>query len=263
MRDRRLVGMPPSIRRAGAGACTTTPVQARQASFGRFVTSTRNWAGSRPAAPRCRRRSRPSAPQHGQAVALRRQHHLDPRRCAGSGPRPAAGLALPPAQLERVLPGLGRVPGDRRLDLLESQRSCSSGSRSTSGRTAGAAASAAGGGAARSALPASRRVRLGAQRVDLRHRLRRAARAGPWRPPAGSACRHRGAYRAADFLRRRGSASNTRVAPEARPIDAVEQRRELDRRSLHLAVHHRRPAEREASSCFQTSTRPLPSQPGS
>src|SRR5471032_344598 len=37
--------MPPSIRRAGAGACTTVPGQARQASFGRLVTITRNCTG--------------------------------------------------------------------------------------------------------------------------------------------------------------------------------------------------------------------------
>jgi hypothetical protein len=42
----RSVGNPPSISRSGAGACTTTPVQARQASLGRLVTSTRNRAGS-------------------------------------------------------------------------------------------------------------------------------------------------------------------------------------------------------------------------
>ena len=35
------VGMPPSISRAGAGACTTPSSQRRQAYFGRRVTSTR------------------------------------------------------------------------------------------------------------------------------------------------------------------------------------------------------------------------------
>ena len=40
------VGMPPSISRVGAVAWTTTPSQARQAYFGRLVTSTRNCAGS-------------------------------------------------------------------------------------------------------------------------------------------------------------------------------------------------------------------------
>ncbi len=33
------------MRRAGAGRCTTTPAQDRQASFGRRVTITRNCAG--------------------------------------------------------------------------------------------------------------------------------------------------------------------------------------------------------------------------
>ena len=37
--------MPPSIKRAGAGCCTTVPGQVRQASFGRLVTITRNWTG--------------------------------------------------------------------------------------------------------------------------------------------------------------------------------------------------------------------------
>ena len=40
------VGMPPSISRAGAGACTTPSSQGRQAYFGRRVTSTRNCAGT-------------------------------------------------------------------------------------------------------------------------------------------------------------------------------------------------------------------------
>src|ERR1039458_5769284 len=40
------VGMPPSISRAGARACTTPSSQRRQAYFGRRVTSTRNCAGT-------------------------------------------------------------------------------------------------------------------------------------------------------------------------------------------------------------------------
>src|SRR6516162_2705964 len=42
---RASVGRPPSIRRDGAGACTTVPGQLRQAYLGRCTTSTRNWAG--------------------------------------------------------------------------------------------------------------------------------------------------------------------------------------------------------------------------
>jgi hypothetical protein len=62
--------MPPSISRVGAGACTTMPAQARQASFGRRVTMTRNCAGI------TSRRSDVSSPitvilawQHGHAVS--------------------------------------------------------------------------------------------------------------------------------------------------------------------------------------------------
>jgi hypothetical protein len=43
--------MPPSISRAGAGACTTMPVQDRQASFGRLVTITQNCAVTDPVDP--------------------------------------------------------------------------------------------------------------------------------------------------------------------------------------------------------------------
>jgi IstB-like ATP binding protein len=41
-----VVASPPSIRRGGAGACTTTSVQARQGYFGRRTTSTRNCTGT-------------------------------------------------------------------------------------------------------------------------------------------------------------------------------------------------------------------------
>ena len=63
------VGMPASISRAGAGACTTAPSQARQAYFGLRVTMTLNWAG---VTSSLSERSSPmtcmAPPQHGQAV---------------------------------------------------------------------------------------------------------------------------------------------------------------------------------------------------
>src|SRR5208337_284135 len=63
------VGMPASISRAGAGACTTAPSQARQAYFGRRVTITLNWAGVTSSRSE---RSSPmtcmAPPQQGQAV---------------------------------------------------------------------------------------------------------------------------------------------------------------------------------------------------
>ena len=90
------VGMPPSISRAGAGACTTVPVQARQASFGRLVTITRNCAGitssrSEVSSPITVMR-RPAARARG---VLGRQRHLDPRQvrrqCASAG-TPLGGI---------------------------------------------------------------------------------------------------------------------------------------------------------------------------
>jgi hypothetical protein len=82
--------MPPSTRRAGAGAWTTTPPQARQANLGRLVTSTRNCTGC------TSRRSAVSAPistiaprQHGQAVLSGSSVCSIRGRCAGSRPRPA------------------------------------------------------------------------------------------------------------------------------------------------------------------------------
>jgi hypothetical protein len=82
--------MPPSIRRAGAGSCSTTPGQARQASFGRFVTMTRNCAGitsSRSAASTPISTSGPW--QQGHAVASGASTTSMRGRCAGSRPRPA------------------------------------------------------------------------------------------------------------------------------------------------------------------------------
>ena len=73
--------MPPSISRAGAGACTTMPVHDRQASFGRLVTITRNCAGITSS------RSELSSPITVIACptarargVLGRQRHLDPRQ---------------------------------------------------------------------------------------------------------------------------------------------------------------------------------------
>src|SRR5271167_300210 len=85
--------MPPSISRAGAGACTTVPGQARQASFGRRVTITRNCAGTTSS------RSEVSSPitvivarQHGHAVSSGASVTSIRGKCAGSAPRLARRL---------------------------------------------------------------------------------------------------------------------------------------------------------------------------
>ena len=116
--------MPPSIRRAGAGACTTTPSQARQAYFGRLVTRTRNWAGITSSRSAVSQPISTSAPwQQGQAVAsgastcsIARQVR---RQAAAAGP---AALRLLLAQVagDRLL-RLGGGLGQRRLDLLEGE----------------------------------------------------------------------------------------------------------------------------------------------
>ena len=86
--------MPPSIKRAGAGACTTVPVQDRQASFGRLVTITRNCAGITSS------RSEVSSPitvmvarQHGHAMSSGANVTSIRGRCGGSAPRLARLLA--------------------------------------------------------------------------------------------------------------------------------------------------------------------------
>jgi hypothetical protein len=86
--------MPPSISRAGAGACTTVPGQVRQASFGRRVTITRNCAGITSS------RSEVSSPitvivarQHGQAVSSGASVTSTRGKCDGSAPRLSRRLA--------------------------------------------------------------------------------------------------------------------------------------------------------------------------
>ena len=79
------VGTPPSIRRAGAGACSTTPGQARQASFGRLVTSTRNCAGITSSRSASSTPISTSGPwQQGQAVASGASTSSMRGRCAGN-----------------------------------------------------------------------------------------------------------------------------------------------------------------------------------
>ena len=80
------MGSPPSISRAGAGAWATPSVQARQAYFGRRITSTRNCAGT------TSRRSDTSSPmrcsgpeQHGQLSSRDVHHGLDPRQVGRQG----------------------------------------------------------------------------------------------------------------------------------------------------------------------------------
>src|ERR1700704_5493822 len=112
--------MPPSISRAGAGACTTMPVHDRQASFGRLVTITRNCAGI------TSRRSEVSSPiivmlarQHGHAVSSGASVTSIRGRCAGSAPRLARRLA---ALLRRIaLLRLCVFLGDRLLESFQAQ----------------------------------------------------------------------------------------------------------------------------------------------
>ena len=115
--------MPPSIRRAGAGACSTTPGQARQASFGRLVTRTRNWAGITSSRLAVSTPISTNGPwQQGQVVAsggntcsISRQMH---GQAAAAGP---ATLLLLLADGRGPLGRLGGVLGQRRLDLLEGE----------------------------------------------------------------------------------------------------------------------------------------------
>ncbi len=80
--------MPPAIRRDGAGACTTTPSHARQASFGRLVPSTRNWAGITSSRSELSWPMTAIAPrQHGQAVSSGASVTSIRGKCAGSAPR--------------------------------------------------------------------------------------------------------------------------------------------------------------------------------
>ena len=111
------VGSLPSKSLAGAGACTTTSSQARQAYFGRRITTTRTWAGT------TSRRSETSSPmrckalaQHGQAVLSTSTRVSTRGRWEGRAPQFARRLAVPGRALGgRGLLGLG-VP--RGLDLL-------------------------------------------------------------------------------------------------------------------------------------------------
>ncbi len=90
VRDGRLGRLPPSTRRAGAGACRTTPGQARQASFGRLVTRVRNWAGITSSRLAVSLPISPSGPwRQGQVVASGASTCLISGRCAGRPPRPA------------------------------------------------------------------------------------------------------------------------------------------------------------------------------
>ena len=111
--------MPPSISRAGADACTTVPVQARQASFGRLVTITRYCAGI------TSNRSEVSSPitvmvarQHGHAVSSGASVTSIRGRCAAARAS-LGGIVL--AQFGIALLCLAVCFGDRLLDRFEAQ----------------------------------------------------------------------------------------------------------------------------------------------
>ncbi len=97
------VGNPPSIRRAGAGACTTTSSHLRQAYLGRRVTSTRNCAGTMSSRSGGRpRRSGARDPSSRGRIAHRYRQGSQPAAGAPVGNRgcgadaPHAAPAVPP-----------------------------------------------------------------------------------------------------------------------------------------------------------------------
>ena len=82
-----VVAMPPSTSRAGAGAWTIGPSQARQAYLGRIVRSTRSHAGTRSSASLVSSPIRCIWPvQHGQSVEAGSITCSTRGRCAGSAP---------------------------------------------------------------------------------------------------------------------------------------------------------------------------------
>ncbi len=86
------VGRPPSISRAGAGACTTASSHARQAYFGRRVTSTRYCAGITSSRCEVSRRSHASRPAAGTVGVFRLDRHIHARQMGGK--RAATGTTL-------------------------------------------------------------------------------------------------------------------------------------------------------------------------
>jgi len=82
------VGMPPSISRAGARACTTPSSQRRQEYFGRRVTSTRNCAGTMSSRSLLSSPIRCNSPWQQGQVLLSISTTISTRgKCAGNEPR--------------------------------------------------------------------------------------------------------------------------------------------------------------------------------
>ena len=126
------VGMPPSISRAGAGACTTVPTQVRQANFGRLVTMTRSLHWDDIEALRTvladHYHRRPAARTRG---VLRNQRHLNPRQMGRQG----ATACSPPGCIVLAQLGIALLRSASSLAIACSSASrpsciCSSGIRS-------------------------------------------------------------------------------------------------------------------------------------
>ncbi len=109
-----VVAMPPSTSRAGAGAWTIGPSQARQAYLGRIVRSTRSRAGTRSSASLVSSPIRCICPvQHGHSVDAGSITCSTRGRCAGSAPMLRFGLA-PLGSRRRPVPVRRRWPGAAR-----------------------------------------------------------------------------------------------------------------------------------------------------
>src|SRR5271154_7579093 len=118
------VGMAPSIRCSGAGACATSPSQSRQAYLGRRVTMTLKRAGIMSS------RSETSSPslirsllQQGQHLSARSTTTSSRGKCLGN----AIDLALAPDGRPGWLAlafrfGLRLAGGDRLLNVLQHKR---------------------------------------------------------------------------------------------------------------------------------------------
>jgi len=236
--------MPPSISRSGAGACTTTPAQARQASFGRRVTSTRNRAGITSS------RSDVSWPitviaprQQGQAVSSGSSTTSTRGRCAGSRPRPVrrASARLRRSAAERFSASASLAA----IDASSSSKascSCSSGSRSdfrpncarrsfaSRCRSRSFCAVSASRSCANAARSATRASRCATASSRSRRNCSSSACTAPTSPGIPGRIASSPARTTVRILRRRARLGNRPRAREAHPIDPVEQCRELRRR---------------------------------
>src|SRR5215217_3439302 len=227
--------MPPGISRSGAGACTTTPAQARQASFGRRVTSTRNRAGITSSRSDVSWPITAIAPrQQGQAVSSGSSTSSTRGRCGGSRPRPVrrASARLRRSSAERFSASASLAAIDAAISS-KAKCSCSSGSRSDF-RPNCIRVSFAKRCRSRSFCTASASHFSSAASSSARSAAGSSGGVVAWSPaarivaPILSSCARRG---------------NPPRGRQPRPIKPVEQRRELRRRQTHDTVCHRRPHE--------------------